>query len=613
ARPGLSTCRSLGASLRDRWWPAPASAPAAASEPLSAIAGGPAPASAPAAASEPLSAIAGGPPRPQHLPQPRSLSPRSLVARPGLSTCRSLGAPLGSYLRMTGSMPEQCFCLADLTSTALGNLQRYCEITRDLGDWEKAIAMAPAVSLEFWGDLVKAYAQDKLTSNQANLSDALPWYIAINKPEILTNLYVNSEQYNDAFILAQINSMGGYNHLTSASLGDGGGAPPAKPRNAKEQRESAQQVQHIRSVMGNSHSATGEAVMAACCHLSADDSHLAIFKLMKGNELELAAAICWALEARGTVGVSTQLARMCEAEEDWELAMQIIADPSKGGGATWDQQLAAVRYVGRSSGDLDIPGYYSSIGLNSPERYLQEASAQTDENSKAMFYMLGCAPDKGVEVCLQHLNQVLSGPSWCAEDVESTVKLLSSVQAHLLPKQSRFLMLAYLSYLGGLMAIWEGYSTVVSFLMEQARQLVRQNSLEFPVTLSLISLQELSYKMFSDRAEAMRGLQQISTTEWVPAALQATAAALLAFANHVPTDIISPSVSENLVVPTAASMPSGSNHRAVTNSLITLKPIQGPVFILDDGKSAMSLGDAVMVSRVFAFSPTGSGKVFQPR
>ena len=86
----------------------------------------------------------------------------------------------------------------------LGNLERYCELMRELGEWERAIAVAPAVSLEFWMRLAKAYAQEKVNQNSSRLVEALPWYVAINQVETLANLYINNEQYDEAVVLAQV-------------------------------------------------------------------------------------------------------------------------------------------------------------------------------------------------------------------------------------------------------------------------------------------------------------------------------------------------------------------------------------------------------------------------
>ena len=86
----------------------------------------------------------------------------------------------------------------------LGNVERYCELKKELGEWERAIAMAPAVSLEFWAGMAKEYAQMLLAKNPSRLHDLLPWYVGISQPDTLVNLYINAEQYDDAVTLAQV-------------------------------------------------------------------------------------------------------------------------------------------------------------------------------------------------------------------------------------------------------------------------------------------------------------------------------------------------------------------------------------------------------------------------
>ena len=69
----------------------------------------------------------------------------------------------------------------------------------------------------------------------------------------------------------------------------------------------------------------------------------------------------------------------------------------------------------------------------------------------------------------------------------------------------------------------------------QARQLIRTNKIQFAVSLSLISLQELSYKQYADAAEAARGLGEIARTEWVAPPLREAATSMHTFAQGLPT------------------------------------------------------------------------------
>ena len=41
----------------------------------------------------------------------------------------------------------------------IGNYEQYCESLISIGNWERALAFAPAVSMEYWQSLTKKYAE----------------------------------------------------------------------------------------------------------------------------------------------------------------------------------------------------------------------------------------------------------------------------------------------------------------------------------------------------------------------------------------------------------------------------------------------------------------------
>ena len=45
--------------------------------------------------------------------------------------------------------------------------QAYCEIMRELGRWDAALAAAPAVGLDYWAGLMAARATEQLESGAA--------------------------------------------------------------------------------------------------------------------------------------------------------------------------------------------------------------------------------------------------------------------------------------------------------------------------------------------------------------------------------------------------------------------------------------------------------------
>ena len=57
----------------------------------------------------------------------------------------------------------------------LGNLQRYCELLVQLGEWEKALAVAPGVSMVYWKSLAQRRAQQLMQEDNDN---TVPYCVA---------------------------------------------------------------------------------------------------------------------------------------------------------------------------------------------------------------------------------------------------------------------------------------------------------------------------------------------------------------------------------------------------------------------------------------------------
>jgi hypothetical protein len=75
------------------------------------------------------------------------------------------GAAVGSARK------EDRLALAATLYLKLGQMEKYCEILAELGEWEKALAIAPSVSIGFWRDLASRYAEH-LTSSASTESEA---------------------------------------------------------------------------------------------------------------------------------------------------------------------------------------------------------------------------------------------------------------------------------------------------------------------------------------------------------------------------------------------------------------------------------------------------------
>lgn len=64
---------------------------------------------------------------------------------------------------------------AALLHMKLGNFRQYCELMVDLNQWERALAVAPGVSMDYWRKLCDRYTQ-KLSKEERE--DVVPFHLA---------------------------------------------------------------------------------------------------------------------------------------------------------------------------------------------------------------------------------------------------------------------------------------------------------------------------------------------------------------------------------------------------------------------------------------------------
>ncbi|RHY84968.1 hypothetical protein DYB26_004400 [Aphanomyces astaci] len=82
-----------------------------------------------------------------------------------------------------------------------GAVQKYCQLLVEVEDWEAALAMAPAVSIEFWRQLAAKYA-DVLQAKQDE--SAVMYYLATHQVAKAVDVLQGRGQFNDACVMALV-------------------------------------------------------------------------------------------------------------------------------------------------------------------------------------------------------------------------------------------------------------------------------------------------------------------------------------------------------------------------------------------------------------------------
>ncbi|KAJ7409714.1 WD repeat-containing protein 17 [Willisornis vidua] len=105
----------------------------------------------------------------------------------------------------------------------LGQIQRYCELMVELGEWDKALSVAPGVSMKYWRKLMQRRADQLI---QEENDDVIPYCIATGDVKKLVSFFTSKGQLKEALLVAQAACEGNIQMLptstTSRSSNSGG-------------------------------------------------------------------------------------------------------------------------------------------------------------------------------------------------------------------------------------------------------------------------------------------------------------------------------------------------------------------------------------------------------
>ncbi|MBZ3885137.1 WD repeat-containing protein 17 [Sciurus carolinensis] len=314
----------------------------------------------------------------------------------------------------------------------------------------------------------------------------------------------------------------------------------------------------------------GRAVLAACCHLAVDNIELAMAYLIRGNELELAVCVGMVLgepAAPATHYALELLARKCMMIPMWNLAADLLL-------MIPDNELHLVKLCAFYPGSMEeINDIHEKCKLPTVEECMQLAeTAHADGNvfETIKYYLLSQEPEKALSIGIDFVK-------------------------------ARNELLILCGYIGALLAIRRQYQSIVPALYEYTSQLLKRRKVSVP-----LKIEHLSEELDAWRACTHPTNQSSEEPPYAPPSdsQRMVYATLLKKLKEEPLEgIIGPDYV------TGSNLPS---HSDIHISCLTGLKIQGPVFFLEDGKSAISLNDALMWAKVNPFSPLGTGLRLNP-
>ncbi|XP_066878660.1 WD repeat-containing protein 17 isoform X6 [Kogia breviceps] len=485
----------------------------------------------------------------------------------------------------------------------LGQIRRYCELMVELGEWDKALSIAPGVSVKYWKKLMQRRADQLI---QEDKDDVIPYCIAIGDVKKLVHFLMSRGQLKEALLVAQAACEGNMQTFHVST-------PKGSSYSDDIYKEDFNELlQEACRELAEWYFQDGRAVLAACCHLAVDNIELAMAYLIRGNELEL--AVCVGTVLGELAGPATHyalelLARKCmmiptrfPSTGYRNLAVDLLL-------MTPESELQLVKLCAFYPGCIEeINDLHEKCKLPTVEECMRLAeTAHADGNifETIKYYLLSQEPEKALPIGIDFIKEYFSSSDWTLHTIYPVLDLLSYVRTETLVlhtcTKARNELLTLCGYVGALLAIRRQYQSIVPALYEYTSQLLKRRKVSVPIKVEHLSEELDAWRACTQSID--RSSEESPHTPPSDSQRMVYATLLKRLKEEPLRGITGPDCV------TGSSLPS---HFESHISCLTGLKIQGPVFFLEDGKSTISLNDALMWAKVNPFSPLGTGIRLNP-
>ncbi|XP_066956128.1 WD repeat-containing protein 17-like isoform X1 [Macrobrachium rosenbergii] len=475
-----------------------------------------------------------------------------------------------------------------------GALQQYCELMIRLHQWDHALALAPAVSVDYWRKLVARHAEQLLTDdNEA----CVPYLLATRDADKLINFHIGRGHLDKAFSECVA--------LSKMNRNSRKGPPPdVPPRGSSMEMNGTSQVQErtleCARLVAHWHLLRGSPIVAACALLAVDDIKGALLMLLRGHELELVVAV------GRLVGLeNSNLGNSETAEADlaiikglifsavrylvyrairlslWKLAIDLTKTLPKGTDSTVLQAEVLISFVGSHEEQESL---YTYAEFPSPVECPEKALGPVLD--QVMYLLLSTQPYKGLNKALEFLQDQIIGENIDRASVWYVLRLVQAIPLSQCGGQwairgnQRAGLLAVSAYLGAIRASVLEYGPVVPHLLSHASYIMEKHR---PGGYEFLNEYIATAKIKWDQGDSNWGVDTTESPEmWSDVGVTRVSG------SHLPRH-------------------SDSQICCITNRII-----KGSSYFLENGESVMGLNDALMWAKVHPYSPLGTGHRLSP-
>jgi len=523
-----------------------------------------------------------------------------------VSNHRKKHSKLKSYSQQSVFKPGSSVFKAVVNLMKEQEFEKACEYLIDMGLWDKALSIAPSVSMEYWR--VKSIECARTLDGS---EESIVHFLATNDVDSALDFYAANGQHNEALLVAQAALETNRPEALYDTLKTTSNTSTMTSRSKRD---------HVAKRMADMHMVQGHPVKAACALLSIEDFHGAMLALVLGSQVQLAFSICQSHEVPAYI--LDAFAKECEKSGNLELSLYLLR---KCRSSILQVQLFCARF--RPS-----PIFRSQNGLRDGKKYLEEAN-ELIKRDTFLAQPLYCASGDlnafahVIVSGLEQLTQLFQVPNWDIAAAMAILEILQSLPLDVVECDPihKSAVMAFSSFVGAHRAMWFGYYVIVPFMFKNARILATEAVV--PVSIGHMYLIEIRYRArclhtYADETEWE--FEKQSLLNLIDEALEESAESKFEDINHgdaiarVKTCLMNsifrtkPSkhyLTRDLVF--SKAIPNG-NIKLGRRSILTGRFIRGPVHELEDGERWMALGEAVMWNRTNPFSPLSTGKKLFP-
>lgn len=547
---------------------------------------------------------------------------------------------------------------------ALGHVREFCEIQIELGAWDKALAFAPAASMSYWKLCMLRHAFQLTAGGDAQSATA--YFIASGDHALLQAHQLRMKDVQGAFLSAVCSAVNAlpllppfepeeekkFAALLAAQVAQPGAVAPQSSSHvvddSKIERDSIPVTDAVREVAEAQAAlsfASAQPVMAACALLRIGDALGAVQKLLLGNEVLLALAVCRVLQLQFCDEVFRRTSTFCEELGLWDDALKCLLslrDPRD------DLILLAARFTGPANLKRE---FYLRCGIRSQEAFAAAAEQHVKDRQTVdalTAFVAGGLPERALTVGMEALREMLSQPSWSLQEAQALLKPLHSINlATALPAgaaaaELRNQFLCYSYALGSMEAMnrGAGYATVASFLVDSVAAIVAKLTaagvaVSLPLPVALLRMQEASFLASIDAARSSLLLRDVIAEggNALNPKLKAAAAVVkknvdtihLARKPTAQPTAAALHTNRNVIVPGSSTLPCGGSAPRRVVSLLSRAVIEGPKVNVDItsahmpavvgvadgavnlGAGFVTLQEALMLNQCTPYSPNHTG------